>query len=208
MTEVTIPKNRMAQKGEPFTITKIPQLVHVQEFLDDTEIKILFDSVKGVEKTEGRITVNDKNDGYRDVGIQVVGHDKDGVADVVMKIMKTIEHANNRFWNFSIKGIMEDIQLLTYKKNQQYKLHSDILWDYLNSEHPNRKLTFILQLSDEKSYEGGKVVLHNDEMGEMTIDRKKGSLVFFPAFIPHKVYPIKSGTRKSIIGWIAGDAWK
>lgn len=198
----------MEQKNNMTEVTRVPQLVHVEGFLKEQEIEDILSSVKKVEKNKGRITVEGKNDGYRDVDIQILDGSKKGVDAIIKKVLTIIEHANLRFWNFSCKGITEDINVLTYKKGQQYKLHSDVLFDHLNTEHLNRKLSFIFQLSDDKDYTGGDVVLQADEMGEVKIDRQKGSLVFFPAFVPHKVYPIKSGVRKSVIGWVSGDAWK
>jgi PKHD-type hydroxylase len=38
--------------------------------------------------------------------------------------------------------------------------------------------------------------------------KKVGSVVIFPSFIFHKVMPITSGVRYSLVNWIVGDNFK
>ena len=43
---------------------------------------------------------------------------------------------------------------------------------------------------------------------DFVIPRDKGDIVCFPSFLMHKVYPLTSGTRHSIVSWLSGDSWK
>ena len=71
-----------------------------------------------------------------------------------------------------------------------------------------RKLSFSLQLSDTDDYEGGQFQLL-DEGGKIyTAPKKRGTLILFDARSSHRVRKVKSGTRKSIVGWIVGPRWK
>ena len=38
--------------------------------------------------------------------------------------------------------------------------------------------------------------------------RKKGSLILFPAYLGHRVRPVTSGVRYSIVTWILGNSFK
>lgn len=71
-----------------------------------------------------------------------------------------------------------------------------------------RKLSFSLQLSNEKDYEGGDLqfldIYHNNYFAPKT----KGTLILFDSRIPHRVRKVKSGVRKSIVGWVVGPRWK
>jgi PKHD-type hydroxylase len=49
-----------------------------------------------------------------------------------------------------------------------------------------------------------------DETGENTAvgSRKKGSLILFPAYLGHRVSPLTSGVRYSVLTWMLGNAFK
>jgi len=71
-----------------------------------------------------------------------------------------------------------------------------------------RKLSFALQLSHHDDYEGGNVQLI-DENGEYyVVPRKRGTIVLFDSRTQHRVMKVKSGVRKSIVGWTVGPRWK
>jgi PKHD-type hydroxylase len=49
--------------------------------------------------------------------------------------------------------------------------------------------------------------LENTEKDNITFikdTREKGTLVFFPSFVWHRVTPVTSGTRYSLVLWSAG----
>ena len=97
--------------------------------------------------------------------------------------------------------------LLRYENTDKYDWHLDIG----KNETSVRKISAIIQLSDEQDYEGGdfEFSIANDEGDENYFGtRKKGSLILFPAFLGHRVRPITKGVRYSIVTWILGDAFK
>ena len=61
-----------------------------------------------------------------------------------------------------------------------------------------RKLTFSLILNDD--FEGGDFQLLHDE----TLEAKKGKILVFPSFLPHRVTPVTNGTRYVLFGWFYG----
>lgn len=71
-----------------------------------------------------------------------------------------------------------------------------------------RKLSFSLQLSDGDEYEGGQFQLLGESGKIYTAPKKRGTLILFDARAKHRVRKVKTGTRKSIVGWIVGPRWK
>ena len=128
-------------------------------------------------------------------------------------------HAANRDanWNFQW-DFSESCQFTKYKKGQYYDWHCDS-WDrpYHKPEEPNshgkqRKLSVTLSLSNDKDYKGGELEF---DMRNQDPDKKrnvkkcteilpKGSLVVFPSFVWHRICPVKSGERNSLVIWNLG----
>lgn len=103
----------------------------------------------------------------------------------------------NMNWNFSLYGFLEQLQFTEYRA--EYKGH----YDYHSDVAPAvavRKMSVVLQLSDDKNYEGGDFEMFR--IGK--VPRERGTLIFFPSFVVHRVLPVTSGTRHSLVSWIAG----
>jgi PKHD-type hydroxylase len=137
---------------------------------------------------------------------------------VYERLMPHISRINSEVgWNFSMSRF-EPLQLSVYNEGGHYDWHVD--------EHPTpyteregpfhnlvRKLSFSLILTD-KDYEGGEFEVEDQLPGynprSTMVDGldKAGSIVVFPSFTPHKVHPVTSGTRYSLVGWICGEPWR
>ena len=119
-------------------------------------------------------------------------------------------------WNFEWDW-SESCQFTKYKLNQFYDWHCDS-WnkpydkpDDLNSHGKIRKLSVTVSLSDETEYEGRdfEFDFRSAEDGSNQPQvckeiRPKGSVVVFPSFVWHKVNPVTSGTRYSLVVWNLG----
>ena len=71
-----------------------------------------------------------------------------------------------------------------------------------------RKLSFSLQLSDAKDYKGGEVEFINSAGERYFAPKRKGTLIVFDSRTKHRVRTVKSGLRKSLVGWVVGPRWK
>ena len=71
-----------------------------------------------------------------------------------------------------------------------------------------RKLSFSLQLSDAKDYRGGEVEFINSAGERYFAPKQKGTLIVFDSRTKHRVRTVKSGLRKSLVGWVVGPRWK
>jgi len=123
-------------------------------------------------------------------------------------------------WNFEW-DFSESCQFTKYTKGQYYDWHCDS-WDK-PYDQPNtsshgkiRKLSVTVTLSDPKDYKGGELEF---DFRNRDPDKKpnilkckeilpKGSLVVFPSFVWHRVCPVKSGERNSLVIWNLGWPFK
>ena len=71
-----------------------------------------------------------------------------------------------------------------------------------------RKLSFSLQLSDPKDYTGGEVEFVDMTGKRYFAPKQKGTLIVFDSRTKHRVRTVKTGLRKSIVGWVVGSRWK
>ena len=69
-----------------------------------------------------------------------------------------------------------------------------------------RKVSFSTILNDD--FEGGEFDIETknpaDKKRYDTFDNKKQNTIIFPSHMWHRVRPVKSGVRKSIVGWVLG----
>ena len=61
-----------------------------------------------------------------------------------------------------------------------------------------------VQLSSEKDYEGGELILESGD-NVFTCPKSKGTLLIFDSRIVHQVKPVTSGVRYSLVKWIHGE---
>ena len=137
------------------------------------------------------------------------------------EIQPYVHTANqNAGWNFQW-DYSEACQFTKYKLNQFYDWHCDS-WHkpYNKPEQPDRhgkirKLSVTVSLSDENDYEGGdfEFDFRDNDKGSNQPQlckeiRPKGSVVVFPSFVWHRVKPVTSGTRYSLVIWNLGWPYK
>ncbi len=115
------------------------------------------------------------------------------------KISELAHTANTNMWNYEIWGYNDQLQYTIYEGDGgHYDWHAD-----LGPSISNRKLSCVIQLSDPNDYEGGDLQLNNGG-GVVTIEKKKGRIVFFSSFVLHRVTPVTKGTRISLVTWLSG----
>jgi PKHD-type hydroxylase len=125
-------------------------------------------------------------------------------------------------WNFDWER-SESCQFTKYKHNQYYDWHCDS-WDkpYEKKGPDNgmiRKLSMTCQLTDGSEYTGGELEFDfrnydphmRDEAKHLRRAKEilpKGSIIVFPSFVWHRVKPVTSGTRYSLVVWHLGRPFK
>lgn len=113
---------------------------------------------------------------------------------------------NGQNYRFDLWGFAERLQFTEYDSADQghYSWHMD---SGINNNYPPRKLSMVMQLSDPDSYEGGDLQLQSGH-DPVTVTRKQGLITVFPSFMLHRVTPVTSGVRHSLVAWVSGPAFK
>jgi PKHD-type hydroxylase len=113
--------------------------------------------------------------------------------------------ANKNNWEYDL-NLLESIQISVYEKDGHYNWHSD----YGTAEDPNftRKLSASLLVSDPSEYEGGDLELIDYHGNFVKAPKEKGSIIVFDSRIPHRVTPVISGRRVSLVTWMYGPKLK
>ena len=111
--------------------------------------------------------------------------------------------------NIDIQGC-QPIQYGIYSKGGKYNWHVD--------QHPKpvqgmvRKISMTLFMNEPDEYKGGEFDLElykpETDCRYETFKLKKGSAIFFQSDVWHRVRPVKSGVRKSIVAWFYGPPYK
>lgn len=129
------------------------------------------------------------------------------------KLNGCIEHINDVYFNYDLNGY-EIYQYAEYDSTElgRYNYHMDISNDGANLQEgetiETRKLSFSLLLNDpDVDFDGGDFVIKLGEE-DCKIKFKKGTIIFFPSYILHKVTPVTRGIRKSLVVWITGPKFR
>ena len=109
-------------------------------------------------------------------------------------------------WNLKLETV-EPVQYGMYRSDDYYNWHVD------QHNQPNRgsvrKISMSLFLSD--NYEGGEFDLdiykHETDPRYESFKLPIGSAIFFQSDVWHRVRPVTSGVRKSIVAWFSGPAY-
>jgi PKHD-type hydroxylase len=124
------------------------------------------------------------------------------------EMYKTLEEimkkTNNNHFGFEGMQITEQAQYTEYPAGGFYDWHMDSDVVGMN-EPPVRKISMTCLLSHESEFEGGGLELM--DQGKIA-KPKQGQAIFFASYIRHRVVPITSGVRKSLVMWFGGPSFK
>ena len=112
---------------------------------------------------------------------------------------------NSQFYKFDLYGFVEDFQYTVYdgEENGHYDYHIDCG----PTDTSPRKFSIVLQLSDSTQYTGGELQILAGTSPD-SIPKIRGLVCGFPSFRLHRVTPVTSGIRKTIVIWVSGPAFK
>ncbi len=123
---------------------------------------------------------------------------------VINRIISQVVEANKTMWDFELGTIIDNIQYTEYDGNGgHYDWHMDIGPGTIS----HRKVSIVVQLSEPDEYVGGDLQIMTGTE-HVTVPRGKGNVVIFPSFLLHRVIPLTSGNRKSLVLWVGGGHYK
>lgn len=139
-----------------------------------------------------------------------------------------IQRANRENFLYDLTAIDgENIQYTQYGPGQFYNWHIDggiancykpdilpgsgvnLAQDQITVNGESvRKLSFVLQLSDPSEYTGGELQFMGTAGQLYFAPKQRGTIITFDSRVKHRVRKVKSGLRKSLVGWVVGPRWK
>ena len=96
---------------------------------------------------------------------------------------------------YEIDFISNKFQFTQYTKDGYYNWHTDSD-SGLTKE---RYCSMVIQLNEE--YTGGELQIKDIDDNEITLEKGLGNLFIFYSHLTHRVNPIISGTRYSLVNW-------
>lgn len=130
-------------------------------------------------------------------------------SDWIFSKLAALTERVNRRYGFELTGFDEDLQFTSYDRpGAFYTWHQD----GLDATVAHRKLSLVVQLSDPDDYDGAELEffgvsadLDGDELAAAHAEcAAQGSVVVFPSFEYHRVLPLRSGLRRSLVSWVSG----
>jgi PKHD-type hydroxylase len=178
---------KYAVMREVFTQDEIDKILFVEKLLD----------FKKGEVGEGAVT------SHRESNIAWIQPD-DNTKWILDKIAYIASKANYDLFMYNIDRIPA-VQYTKYDSamEQHYDWHVD---EYSLYNNYQRKLSGSIVLTGPDEYEGGEFeIIHNGNPAQSAkLKPNAGEVVLFASHMPHKVHPVTSGVRKSIVFWAEG----
>lgn len=119
---------------------------------------------------------------------------------VAHRLARLTGDVNRDAFRYALDGFEEQLQLASYGPGHFYNWHID---RGRGAVAGRRKLTLSVQLSDPSDYLGGELELNADGH-PFQAPRDQGALVVFASHTIHRVAPVISGNRLSLVAWIHG----
>jgi PKHD-type hydroxylase len=142
------------------------------------------------------------NKDYRDSKLIFI-NPVDEINWAYQRISNCVKSLNDQFFKFDLWGFAEGLQFTEYNApSGKYDRHIDRIWN-----GQVRKLSIVIQLTNETEYEGGDFEFIDCDTPEK-LHRNQGTLLAFPSYSLHAVTPVTKGTRHSLVGWITGAPFK
>lgn len=140
---------------------------------------------------------------FRKTNVAWIGYSENNLW-FLNKYLSVVKHLNEQFYNFDINSF-GNFQYTKYDEiGFKYDYHTDMPFA---TENFMRKLSSVLFLSKPEDYSGGKFLIKLSEK-EFEVEQPRGRMIVFPSYIMHKVTPIESGERISLVNWFLGPHFK
>lgn len=183
---------------------------YIDNLFTDEEIDFINDESSKTDSYLGQVGTVDQDEqqllnlDYRNSTISNLKSSDEDNHWIFQRITSAVLSINKQFWNFDINRI-ETLQHSVYNEGQFYKPHMDSTPSSPSSAV--RKISFSILLSDSSDYDGGKLLMVTSNE-PVEVGRKKGTIIFFPSYVLHEVTEVTRGTRKALVGWVTGPAFK
>ena len=169
-----------------------PTFVFFKKFMKNEDCEQIVDLQHKIQSEEGKISAKKEK---RMSDVRWIHHAAE-VESLFQVLADGVARGNAEQWHFNINGFVEPLQLSRYKDGGHYDWHED---RYDRGIGIHRKISGTLLLNDQ--FEGGEFELFDTDQ---TPKMERGDLILFPSYKVHRVKPITSGERWSLVFWVFG----
>jgi len=173
-----------------------------QSALDQKSCELIIEKFKEIPPMDGTTFNGDKD--HRKSVVRWVS----GQWELQQLLLRYVNIANATTFNVDIQQEMNEMQFGEYDASYggKYDWHHDVNWE--NERNYDRKLSIVVQLSDQLDYEGGRFEFSEVQSPHELMWEKQGSVLIFPSYLVHRVTPVTRGTRYSLVSWVRGTRWR
>jgi PKHD-type hydroxylase len=170
--------------------------------LSDEEIEAIMEIARDAPEVAGKIGYGVNDVTYRNSVIKWLHHNEK-TKKIYERLNDLAVCANQRTWKFNITNVFESLQFTEYSADVQghYDWHMDV-----GNNNSTRKLSMSIQLTDPAEYEGGNLEFMKGRNPNIA-PREKGTVIFFPSYLLHRVTPVTRGKRNSLVLWYHGPTF-
>lgn len=176
--------------------------VIVENAFHPAECAQLTDARTGLEAADGILVAGRSNQNIRQSALAWLPESEE-LAWVDARTTRLFADANRQLFGCVLDGFEEQSQLAAYGPGQHYDWHIDRGQGRIASR---RKLTLSVQLSKPAAYVGGELEINADGH-PFAAPRDQGTAIIFPATTLHRVKPVISGLRHSLVVWAHGPSF-
>lgn len=119
------------------------------------------------------------------------------------RLGQAVDAWNESNYRFDIDDC-QDLQLTCYASGQHYDWHADLG----KGESSRRKVSLVILLSARDEFTGGDLEFFSNTSQPARSTLGTGDGVIFPAWLKHRVLPVGSGTRWSLVSWWTGPPFR
>ena len=175
------------------------QMLSIPRALRPEEVDRIVGLAEATEPVEGEVIGDSGAASRRSSEVRWLPH-SDATKWLYDRVGMLIHTLNGQHWRFDLEGL-EAIQVARYPVGGTYDWHVDMG----PGEASLRKLSVTIQLSESDAYEGGDLQFPD---GPERLARERGDAVIFPSFMHHRIAPVTSGERWSLVAWAVGPPFR
>lgn len=127
--------------------------------------------------------------------------------DIIGQMQHYMGMINRDKFQLDLDGF-DPIQYTQYELNQHYDWHVDIHEGKETNAH--RKMSAVVMLSSPDDYEGGELQFNigGNPDNVVSLRPPQGTIVAFYSHLPHRVTPVTSGNRTTLVIWALGPKFR
>jgi len=163
----------------------------IKEFLTKEECDLLLQFSLTKKLSEATVDNGDLNIRKSNIFFHDYSLDFPNLNEKLIKIFKE----EVKVKGYEIDFTDNEFQFTQYTKDGYYNWHTDSD-SGLTKE---RYCSMVIQLNEE--YTGGELQIKDVDDNEITLEKGLGNLFIFYSYLTHRVKPIISGTRYSLVNW-------